>query len=59
MDQSREPQETFMGSAIVILNQTKVTALRHVYWASDPMTASGVMLNELFSKLPVESNGKR
>jgi hypothetical protein len=43
---------THMGSAIVIWNRTKVTALRNVGWASQPMDVSETLLNMPFDRLP-------
>jgi hypothetical protein len=41
-----------MGAALVVWNQTNLTALRQVDWASMAMDVSGRLLNRLFRDLP-------
>jgi hypothetical protein len=49
-DQSRPPEDTTMGAAVVVWSQFQVAALRHIGWASDPMKVSGLLLSKMFRK---------
>jgi hypothetical protein len=51
-DQGVSMEDTYIGSAIVIWNQSNVAALRQVNWASVPMEVSRRLLQWLFRDLP-------
>jgi hypothetical protein len=50
-DQGYPLEDSLMGSAIVIWNQTQITAIRHSTWASVPIDVSGKILDMMFERL--------